>query len=89
MRSIALVCGLVALAGCGPTDPGAAGAQDAAAPRDGGSIWDYPDALPLNDGGPCTDGRNYDIEQVRAGQLSLSATINEVVLESYCDPPIL
>ncbi|HEY3359719.1 MAG TPA: hypothetical protein VGQ83_41100 [Polyangia bacterium] len=36
-----------------------------------------------------TDGKNFDIEKVRAGQLSLSATINEVVLQSYCDPPIL
>jgi hypothetical protein len=36
-----------------------------------------------------TDGRNFDIEQVRGGQLSLSATINDVVLQSYCDPPLL
>jgi len=36
-----------------------------------------------------TDGANFDVELVRSGQLSLSATINQVVLESYCDPPIL
>jgi hypothetical protein len=35
-----------------------------------------------------TGGRNYDIELVRGGQLSLSTTINEVVVESYCNPPI-
>jgi hypothetical protein len=35
-----------------------------------------------------TAGKNFDIELVRAGQLSLSATINEVVLESYCTPII-
>jgi len=34
-----------------------------------------------------TDARNYDLAQVRDGALSLSATINEVVLDSFCDPP--
>ncbi|MBI5479022.1 MAG: hypothetical protein HY906_09210 [Deltaproteobacteria bacterium] len=36
-----------------------------------------------------TDGANFDVEQVRAGTLSLSTTINQVVLQSYCNPPIL
>jgi len=36
-----------------------------------------------------TDGSNFDIDQVKAGSLSLSATINQVVLSSYCNPPIL
>jgi hypothetical protein len=36
-----------------------------------------------------TDGANFDLDQVKGGQLSLSATINQVVLESYCSPPIL
>jgi hypothetical protein len=33
-----------------------------------------------------TGGRNYDLAQVQAGSLSLAETINEVVLESYCNP---
>lgn len=36
-----------------------------------------------------TDGANYDLDQVKAGTLSLKATINQVVLDSYCDPPLL
>ncbi len=36
-----------------------------------------------------TDGKNFDLDMVKAGALSLSTTINEVVLESYCNPPIL
>jgi hypothetical protein len=32
-----------------------------------------------------TDGRNYDLDAVRKGDLSLSETINEVVLESHCN----
>jgi hypothetical protein len=36
-----------------------------------------------------TDGGNFDLDQVKNGSLSLAATINQVVLESYCSPPIL
>jgi hypothetical protein len=36
-----------------------------------------------------TDGRNFDIAAVEAGSLSLTATINEVVSGSYCDPPVV
>ena len=36
-----------------------------------------------------TDGSNFDLDKVKNGQLSLSATINQVVLESYCEPPLL
>ena len=36
-----------------------------------------------------TDAAQFDLDQVRDGQLSLAATINEVVLESYCDPPVV
>jgi hypothetical protein len=35
-----------------------------------------------------TAGKNFDIELVRGGSLSLSDTINEVVVQSYCLPPI-
>ena len=35
-----------------------------------------------------TDGRAFDLTQVRNGNVSLSDSINDVVLESYCDPPI-
>lgn len=35
-----------------------------------------------------TDARNFDIDQVRTGALDLSATINEVVVDSYCHEPI-
>jgi hypothetical protein len=34
-----------------------------------------------------TDGKNFDLEEVRDGRLELSTTINEVVLRSYCNPP--
>ena len=34
-------------------------------------------------------GGNFDLDQVKSGSLSLSATINQVVLDSYCQPPIL
>ena len=33
-----------------------------------------------------TDGRNYDLAEVQDGNLSLSDTISEVVVESHCDP---
>ncbi len=36
-----------------------------------------------------TDGRNFDLLQVRNGSLSLADTINEVVVESYCQPPLI
>ncbi|MBS1121646.1 MAG: hypothetical protein H6Q90_3874 [Deltaproteobacteria bacterium] len=36
-----------------------------------------------------TQGRNLDLDLVKAGQLSLSTTINELVVDSYCHPPIL
>lgn len=35
-----------------------------------------------------TDGANFDIELVRSGSMSLSETINGVVLDSYCNPPV-
>ena len=35
-----------------------------------------------------TDGKNFDLDQVKAGTLSLSETINQVVVQSYCNPPI-
>ena len=35
-----------------------------------------------------TDGRNFDVDMVRDGSLSLVETINEVVVESYCSPPV-
>lgn len=36
-----------------------------------------------------TDGANFDLDLVKSGALSLASTINQVVLESYCQPPIL
>jgi hypothetical protein len=36
-----------------------------------------------------TDGGNFDLDQVKSGTLSLAETINQVVLQSYCSPPIL
>ena len=36
-----------------------------------------------------TDGRAYDVIQVRNGQLNLADTIAEVVVESYCHPPLI
>lgn len=35
-----------------------------------------------------TDARNFDIGLVRNGSLSLVATINEVVVDSYCNEPL-
>lgn len=35
-----------------------------------------------------TDGLDYDLNLVRTGQLSLSATINEIVLNTHCAPPL-
>jgi hypothetical protein len=37
---------------------------------------------------PTATGKNFDLELVRAGTLSLSATINDVVVQSYCNPPV-
>lgn len=36
-----------------------------------------------------TDGGNFDLDKVKTGALSLAETINQVVLDSYCQPPIL
>ncbi len=36
-----------------------------------------------------TDGGNYDLDQVKTGALNLATTINEVVLDSHCNPIIL
>ena len=36
-----------------------------------------------------TDGGNFDLDKVKNGSLSLSATINNVVLDSHCNPIIL
>jgi hypothetical protein len=36
-----------------------------------------------------TDGGNYDLDKVKNGTLSLANTINEVVLDSHCNPIIL
>ena len=46
----------------------------------------YGDRAPIPES---TDGRAFDVEQVRSGRLSLVATINEVVVDSYCDPPLI
>lgn len=35
-----------------------------------------------------TDGRNYDLVAVRDDRISLADTISEVVVESYCQPPL-
>jgi len=35
-----------------------------------------------------TDGQNFDLARVQSGSLSLAATISEVVVESYCQPPL-
>ena len=35
-----------------------------------------------------TDGNNFDIDEVRMNRLSLTETINNVVIESYCEPPL-
>jgi hypothetical protein len=34
-----------------------------------------------------TGGKNFDLDAVRRGTLSLATTINEVVLESHCAGP--
>jgi len=36
-----------------------------------------------------TDGGNFDLDKVKNGTLSLSETINKVVLDSYCNPVLL
>lgn len=36
-----------------------------------------------------TDGANYDLDKIKAGTLNLATTINEVVLDSHCNPIIL
>ena len=36
-----------------------------------------------------TDGGNYDLDLVKSGTLNLATTINEVVLDSHCNPIIL
>lgn len=36
-----------------------------------------------------TDGGNFDLDQVKSGSLSLAATINNVVLDSHCNPILL
>lgn len=43
----------------------------------------YKDQAPFPE---VTDGRNYDLQLVQDGSLSLADTISEVVLESYCNP---
>lgn len=35
-----------------------------------------------------TAGKNFDLDQVKGGKLSLTATIKQVVVDSYCNPPI-
>lgn len=46
----------------------------------------YNNQMPIPDQ---TDGGNYDLDQVKAGTLSLADTINEVVLDSHCNPIVL
>lgn len=45
----------------------------------------YAGATPIPE---ATDGRNFDLVAVRQGSLSLADTISEVVVESYCQPPL-
>jgi hypothetical protein len=45
----------------------------------------YKSAMPIPAG---TDGKNFDLDMVKSGALSLTATINEVVVQSFCNPPI-
>ncbi|UJR84550.1 vWA domain-containing protein [Sandaracinus amylolyticus] len=45
----------------------------------------YNGAAPIPDS---TDGRNFDLAMVQSGSLSLATTINDVVIESYCQPPL-
>ncbi|HPB96564.1 MAG TPA: vWA domain-containing protein [Polyangiaceae bacterium] len=35
-----------------------------------------------------TDGANFDLDLVRKSTLSLSSTINDIVLNTYCNPPV-
>jgi hypothetical protein len=49
-------------------------------------------SAPYNGADPipaATDGANFDVDQVRDGVLSLEDTINNVVVDSYCNPPVL
>ena len=50
--------------------------------------WSQPyngqDPIPVR-----TDAANFDVDLVKDGSLSLSETINSVVLDSHCAPPIL
>lgn len=49
-------------------------------------------SAPYNGAAPIpesTDGRNFDLVQVRNGSLSLADTIADVVVESYCQPPLI
>lgn len=49
-------------------------------------------SVPYNGATPipeATDGRNFDLDEVRRGRLSLADTIAEVVVESYCQPPLI
>jgi hypothetical protein len=45
----------------------------------------YAGATPIPE---ATDAANFDLDLVRDGDLSLKATINQVVLDSYCNPPV-
>lgn len=36
-----------------------------------------------------TDGANYDLDQVKSGSLNLATTINQLVVDSHCNPIIL
>ena len=45
----------------------------------------YDGAMPIPD---ATDARNFELEKIQSSELSLATTINEVVLESFCFPPI-
>jgi len=49
-------------------------------------------SAPYNGAAPipeATDGANFDLDQVKDGTLSLQDTINNVVVDSYCNPPVL
>lgn len=46
----------------------------------------YKNQMPIPDQ---TDGGNYDLDKVKSGSLSLAETINEVVLDSHCNPILL
>ena len=36
-----------------------------------------------------TDGQNFDLAGVQNGSIPLAETINNVVLDSYCNPPLI